>query len=437
MAYKILVLSEEGDALGWLCKLKSEGCQVKVYTKLPEEREAGNGILDKVTDWAPHMKWCDFAVCDSNIFGKEAEILRNAGVKVIGPTKETERSETDRAFGLSLLEDHGINCGEWSEKNLSPQEAVAFIQQNGGRWVIKPSSNADKDLTHIAADEEDAIEFLTENGPKYKGGLILQKVVEDGHEIAVSFFVSGGKIIYPLIINFEQKRLYNGDLGPNTGQQGDLCVWTTDTKLMDEVEKMEPYFAKSQYTGCFDIAFMATEEELVALEITPRFGYNTSYDIFENMYKPLGEFFYELAFGTCKVFPNSFKYATGIVLSGEGYPFKESYLKHGKGHHLKQITADYTPGMLLYSMEKDAEGFKTSGNYGAILCAVGLGDTPEESTQDAYFQIELLKLPKGIAYRTDINKKLMEEGLRWFEQHGYLPSMMGLNAIFSMDKSNI
>lgn len=418
--YKILVLSEEADSLGWLAKLVCEGCEVKMFTKLASEREAGRGIVTQVKNWESHIKWCDFVICDSNIFGKEAELIRKMNVPVIGPTKETEELETDRAKGLSWLESYGINCGEWTKENLTPDEAIKFAQANPGRWVAKPSCNADKDLTLVSKDTEDLIEFLTANKAKYKGKLILQKFVEGGHEIAVSFIVCGGRILSPLAINFEYKKLYNGDLGCNTGQQGDGIIWTDQTSLMEEVDKLRPYFEESDYSGVWDLAFMATEAELVCMEITPRFGYNTSHDMHENLNCQLSEYLQALATGTLDDVPILEEAACGIVISAAGYPYKESYEIHGKGKYIKKIEEIYSPGMMIYHMEKDDQGIKTSGNYGSILCAIGLGKDIKSATKHAYEIIKSYDLDKNLAYRTDINEKLMKEDLPWFQENGYL-----------------
>jgi hypothetical protein len=246
--YKILVLSEAAFSLGWVAKLVHEGCDVRMFIKDKDVKSTGTGIVDLVPNWESSSRWCDFAICDSNIFGKEADILRSMRVPVIGPTPETEELEVDRAVGLQWLESYGINCGEWTNKNLTPEEAIRFAQANEGRWVAKPSTNADKDLTHVPKDTEDLVEFLKDNGSKYKGKLILQKFVDGGHEIAVSFIVCNGRILSPLAINFEQKKLYNGDLGVNTSQQGDGIIWTDQTCLMEEVDKLRPYFENSDYS---------------------------------------------------------------------------------------------------------------------------------------------------------------------------------------------
>jgi hypothetical protein len=141
----------------------------------------------------------------------------------------------------------------------------------------------------------------------------------------------------------------------------------------------------------------------------------------ENLSTTLYEYLYQLAAGSLTEVPIQCEAACGVVLSGAGFPFSEAYMKHGHGKHVPQIEEIYSPGMLLYHMERDEKGFKTSGYYGEILCAVGLGCNIKEATEQAYEIIKSFDFDKNLGYRTDINKKFDEEELEWFQSMGYLP----------------
>ena len=56
--------------------------------------------------------------------------------------------------------------------------------------------------------------------------IVIQKKVE-GVEIAVARFFNGSDWVGPIEINVEHKDLFNGNLGPKTGEMGTL-LWYID-----------------------------------------------------------------------------------------------------------------------------------------------------------------------------------------------------------------
>jgi phosphoribosylamine---glycine ligase len=417
---KFFFISEEQDSLAYQLRLIAEGHEVKTYVKLPDHRDIGKGMITVVPVWQAYLGWADYWILDSNCFGKEGNFLRKLGKKVFGGTPDTDKTEDDRAYGLGILENYGINCGVWAGP-FSAEEAIKFINENPQRWVIKPNGSMDKDLTYVSKSSEDALDFLNENKSKYKGELIVQEFVDNAKELALGVTCSKGKILFPVRENVEHKNLANGNLGVATGEMGTIVHYTYDSPLLDIVQQLAPYFEEQEYTGDFDLNFMIQEDGTpVCLETTARPGYPISIFQCDNIDMEYGDYLINLIEGSLDEIPIKGNWTCGVVITAPGMPFKESYHKHGLDRHVDEITELYEPGFYIYCMNCDEKGYYTAGNYGAICCSVANTNDLKSCIDDCYKLIKDKDLPKWLSYRTDIGDDLLKKDLTWLNDRGYL-----------------
>jgi phosphoribosylamine---glycine ligase len=73
--------------------------------------------------------------------GTYADRLRKAGKLVVGGTPYSDRLEDDRAFGQQELKNAGVSIIP-PENFTSFDDAITFVESNPGRYVIKPSGEA-------------------------------------------------------------------------------------------------------------------------------------------------------------------------------------------------------------------------------------------------------------------------------------------------------
>src|SRR5262249_21468219 len=131
-----------------------EGHDVKYFIADPKERDIADGFVPKVDDWEREVDWADVIVFDDTLgHGEKAQALRAAGKRVIGGTPYTDRLEDDRSFGQEELKKAGINILPYREFD-NFDDAIAYVQQNPERYVIKPSGNTAKRRLFVG-DEED------------------------------------------------------------------------------------------------------------------------------------------------------------------------------------------------------------------------------------------------------------------------------------------
>ena len=141
MEVKFLFVSPEALSVDLAYVLRQEGNDVMFYIQSVTERDVGDGFVDKADSWEDQADWADVVVFDDIGFGKIADKLRAEGKKVIGGSSYTDKLEIEREFGQQELARAGVSVlPSWNFSNFD--EAVRFVHENSGRYVIKPSGKA-------------------------------------------------------------------------------------------------------------------------------------------------------------------------------------------------------------------------------------------------------------------------------------------------------
>ena len=125
--------------LAW--QLTKAGHKVKFFTKSQNEKDVGDGFVEKVDAWEPLKDWAEVIVFDDIGFGELAEKLRAEGKFVVGGSVYTDKLENDREFGQKELTDAGVNTLQ-SWNFTSFDEAIEFVKKTPDRYVVKPSGSA-------------------------------------------------------------------------------------------------------------------------------------------------------------------------------------------------------------------------------------------------------------------------------------------------------
>ena len=417
--YKFLFVGWEalsGD-LAW--KIKNEGHEVKCYIKNCTDEY--DGFLEKIPEWKPLVDWSDVVVFDDVGFGKEADTLRKSGKAVVGGSIYTDRLEEDREFGQSELKRLGmLTLPSWDFDDYD--KALQFIKENPGRYVYKPSTFTSVNLftsgdlkkgllfTGKEEDGKDLYEIIEQNkkvlSRKVKQ-FQLQKHV-NGVEVGASAFFNGEKFITPILVAFEHKRLFPGELGSMTGEMGTSMFWCEPNKLFKETTgKMEEDLRKSGYVGYIDINCIVNGRGIYPLEFTCRFGYPTISIQQEGVLSEWGEFLYTIA--NKKDYPLRTKkgFQIGIVCVVPPFPY-DDHIQMEIYKDLSILLKKPSPEGIHIGDVKIVDGvWRVAGNSAYVLVITGSGSTMEEARKQAYSRIENVILV-NMFYRTDI-------GLAWGE----------------------
>ncbi len=263
-------------------------------------------------------------VWDSTDAGELADSLRE-WMPVWGAGRVQDLLEIDRAYGIEVMTRTGIRIPttvsfdpkrgreDWRSVDRDASEfflvkghlaeARAFVEEVGGRWVIKPSgSDVGTALTYVATSAQDMLNWIDEAIARgdIKGDepFILQRYVP-GVEISTEIWVPNGELLPPPNSTLETKKFLANDWGPNTGCMTSV-VWVygqaiprilAETIGRDEFRKYlrDPIGPEGEsyppYHGPLDLNCIVSEDthEAFGLEWTPRAGWNATYCLLELM----------------------------------------------------------------------------------------------------------------------------------------------------------
>ncbi len=128
-----------GD-IAW--QVLKEGHEVRYFIGDEEEKDIADGFVPKTDDWEKDVDWADVIVFDDTLGqGEKAVELRKRGKAVVGGTPYTDRLEDDRSFGQEELKKAGVTIIPYKDFD-NFDEAIAYVQENPTRYVIKPSGAA-------------------------------------------------------------------------------------------------------------------------------------------------------------------------------------------------------------------------------------------------------------------------------------------------------
>lgn len=401
----ILFLTQENNSLGLQDRLMSEEHSVRVWIKDPKARHIGEGIVQIIESYESSLPWADIVVSDCTEVDHLLEPLRQKNKPCVGGTLLSKKLEDDRVFGMKEMEKHGLRVPPWAGP-FTIEQALTFVKKHPERYVFKPSGQKDREYTYASKDADDLINELTQWKSKGVaiGTGILQLFIE-GKEVAVGTTICHGTAVSPYQINFEHKKLFDGERGPNTGEMGTIAYYTKNAPLIKEFQKFEPWFEDSDYATDFDLNFIVTEDSAYVLEPTCRFGYPAILLQAEAQTQDFGAYLSDLAFGALESLPVKSPWVCGVVACVPGFPFEESYKKHGEGK-IFPLEGDLTPYELSYDHQKN-EYVAPRGGYGAAAVSIGLGDSLDEARKASYEKLD--SLPKEFFFRTDIGEKVKKD----------------------------
>ncbi len=419
---KFLFVSIDALITDTAWQIAKEGNDVKFYTENSEDKEVGDGFIPKTDDWKKEVDWADIIVFDDVLGqGKKAEQLRKQGKLVVGGTAYTDRLEDDRAFGQEELRTLGINIIA-HENFTSFDEAIAYVEKNPGRYVVKSSGEAQNMKTLLFVGEEESgkdviyiLDAYKKAWSKQIKSFQLQKRIV-GVEVAVGAFFNGKEFVHPINVNFEHKKLFSGDIGPQTGEMGTLMFWSDPNSMFNStLKKMEPKLASEGYVGYIDLNCIVNGYGIYPLEFTARFGYPTIMIQQEGILMPMGEFFYGLAAGSFQKFKAKSGFQMGVRIVVPPFPFKDpKTFEVNSKDAVIMFKRPMNEGIHIEDVKRVNDDWVVTGTSGVILVAAAAGPTVRQTQKSVYNKVENIMIP-NMYYRTDI-------GDRWFEDSDKLHS---------------
>ncbi|KAK9888335.1 hypothetical protein WA026_000591 [Henosepilachna vigintioctopunctata] len=425
MTNNVVVIGSGGREHAIVWKISQSNLVNKIFAipgsyAIGKVEKAENISID-IKDFEEILKFCKQNDVSLVIVGPEdplangiVDILEKANIKTFGPTKNGALIESDKNWAKSFFDRNNIPTARWRSFTDS-SEARSFIENAPyPALVIKASGLAAGKGVIVASSKEEACVAVSNILRDKKFGSAGEIVVVEeklmGEEISVLAFTDG-KNIKAMLPAQDHKRIFDNDLGPNTGGMGAYCPCPLlNNEQMQYVqkhilEKTIEGFKKEgiSYVGVLYAGLMITENGIKVLEYNCRFGDPETEVILPLLESDLYTILYSCCNGTLSSTEIAWKQnctAVGVVMASKGYPESSS-----KGQVIKGIDeVNSRPGNVVFHCGTGLKGNDLVTNGGRVLIAVSVSSHLSKAAAQANAACKVIKF-EGSQFRKDIAHK--------------------------------
>jgi phosphoribosylamine--glycine ligase len=367
--------------------------------------KSGRGIVRRLDSWREGLRDCELVVVDMVGMGHIEKVLRTVGKPYIGASPFMDKLELERETGMRVFAECGIAVPE-THGFANPKEAREFFKDGldfEPGWCIKADDNLGCATSRLIKDPEQ-LDWAFSQYPSHVP-LIVQRIME-GVEVSTEGWFNGRDWIKPFNHTFEEKRLMDGGLGPQTGCMGNVVVACEGCRLTRAtVEKLKPLLVKIGWRGPVDVNCIVNEEGAFGLEATARFGYDAIEALLEGVRMGAGDFLREIANGTMESMDVSREFLIGVRLAVPPYPSEDEDAPAPWGEPILGINEQNIGHLWPCNVMIEDNLFKTSGADGLTLVATARGDDLALARRRVYRTLDNLRVG-GKMYRRDIGARV-------------------------------
>lgn len=439
---RLLIIDSDACALDIAMRAQIAGHDVLMWQrphKNGDECMTGEGIVPRVRDFdSIKRKWLDWAdliyMPHNEHYVSMLEPYRAAGYPIYACNEDGRKWEVDRAEGQRVMQEAGLNVIP-GEEFYDYDSAIDYVKSHGKAFVSKPSGEADKAMSYVADSAADLVYMLEKwsKNKKYvadarEHGFILQEK-KTGCEMGIGgWFGPAGWCGY-WEENFEYKKLMDGDLGVNTGEQGTLLRFVRESKLAKvALLPLTKALKEIGYVGCVDVNGCIDEKgNYWPFEFTMRDGWPATHnhmalhegDPIQWMLDLLnGEDTRKVRFDECSI---------SVVVTIPEYPYSHMTAKevagipiYGAGDkdhvHLCEAMLGECP-VQAGKQVVQAPNLVTAGDYPLVV--TGTGETITGARRSAYTAVSKIKIPNSPQWRLDIGRAKLVEALPRIQRLGF------------------
>ena len=346
--------------------------------------------------------------------------LQHRGMRVFGPTKRAAMLETSKAFAKEFMQRHQLPTAHYAVCH-SVEEISKALSLFSTPIVVKADGLAAGKGVVICQSKEDAIsaaaqmfsgELLGDNANK----VILEEFLV-GEEISLLVIADGAHVL-PFAAAQDHKRIWEGDIGPNTGGMG---AYSTDKLLEPEMLNwLMTHIAQpvidgmaaedAPFTGVLYCGLMMTARGPMVLEFNTRFGDPETQAILPRL---IGGGLVDALEAAIDGHVHAVDLrwrpqpAVTVIAASAGYPGK-----FHTGHRITGLNEAATGDgiSIFHSGTKMADGaLVTSG--GRVLAVTAVADTLQQAQDRAYRALDKISFD-GMYYRRDIGYRALQKEMQ-------------------------
>lgn len=420
---KILIVGNGGreHALGWCLKKDQRVTKLFFAPGNAGTHDLGENIPIKANDLPSLLAWANQNKPDLVVVGPEVPLclglvdkLQAVGIPSFGPNQSGARLEASKTFTKELLLSAGIPTAR-SAHFKTHAEATAYCHSQPYPLVIKADGLAAGKGVIIAKNfmeaEQALSEIMQDRVFGASGDQVLIEEFLDGQEASIHA-ITDGKSYVLLPSSQDHKRVYDQDLGPNTGGMGAYApapVVTPELLNTIECSVIVPIIealkkAGIDYRGVLYAGIMLTSCGPKVLEFNCRFGDPETEVLLPLLKTPLLDILFATVAGTLsslsvEISNNS---ALTVILASPGYP--ESPQLGGVISGAEQSNCVDT---LIFHAGTELKDGQTLSSGGRVLAVTGLGSDLATARTRAYHALQSIYF-EGMHYRKDIGQKAFD-----------------------------
>jgi len=336
-----------------------------------------------------------------------ADVLREEGIAVFGPSMAAAQLEGSKAFSKALMHEAGVPTAAFKTFTESaPAREYAREMFASGRPVVVKASGAALGkgvvLCDGAEEAERAIaQMIDEREFGGAGSTIVVEERLEGPEFSLLTLCSDDKYLsLPVAQDF--KRAHDHDRGPNTGGMGSYSPvpWISDEMVKRAEEEIVAPILRalkgSGYRGVLFSGLMVSNGRPYCLEYNVRFGDPETQSIMMRCGDGFAASLLACAHGErIPAFEIKDEASCCVVVASANYPGVI-----GKGFPI-ELPSSYPPHSKLFHAGTALQNGQLVTNGGRVLGATATGETLEQARSRAYELAKSVRF-EGAWYRSDI-----------------------------------
>jgi phosphoribosylamine--glycine ligase len=345
-----------------------------------------------------------------------ADAFTAAGRAIVGPTKAAAALEWSKAFAKDFMARHRVPTAAF---RVCESADAALTVIGRGEFTFPLVIKADG----LAAGKGVVIAEDLSTAEAVVGAMMVDRRFGDaGDRIVLEEFLVGQEASYFVLAdgtNFIQlgsaqdhKRIFDEDLGPNTGGMGafapsPLITDEMSRRVADEI--VSPVLAGMEreghpYRGFLYVGLMLTADGPKVIEFNVRFGDPEAQVVLPMLDEDLAWLLGEAATGALPSRPARFRREphVGVVLAAGGYPEAPETGKAIDGIE----AASEVPGSIVFHAGTAKRDGRLVTAGGRVLTIVGRSASYRDAIDTAYAAASRIQF-EGMQYRRDIGRKAL------------------------------
>lgn len=359
---------------------------------------------------------------DLTIVGPEVSLMAGVvdafaskGLKIFGPSKAAAELEGSKVFAKEFMHRRNIPTAVYKVFD-NAGSAITFLEQAQFPLVIKADGIAAGKGVYVCADLKQAKIAIDEIMVQKIFGAAGEKIVIEeclqGPEASV-LAICDGKHFLVLPTAQDHKRIFDDDLGPNTGGMGTFSPSPlVVVEVLDQIitRIIEPtirgmYQEGNPFKGILFAGLMLTADGPKALEFNVRFGDPETQSILPRLQTDIVDMFLAACDGRLHEVRTKWdeRPCVCVVIASGGYPGK-----YQNGFAISGLDEIKDPETFVFHAGTKIDGGTIVTHGGRVLGVCAIGKSFEVAASKAYNGVSKLKFDH-MFFRRDIASKIQRE----------------------------